>query len=82
MLINTVSKFSASNNDVSKSIIKRVFGRSIPDGVDYVGVEDDINSGDKIVCWTTETGKHSMTLDTENMEDSLTSVLVTMRMTC
>ena len=82
MLINTVSKFSAPNNDISKSIIKRLFGRALPYGVLYVSVEDDINSGDKIVCWTTETDRHSMALDQENMEDSLTSILVTMRMTC
>ena len=82
MRINTVSKFSAPNNDVSKSIITCMFGRSIPDGVMYVGVEDDINDNQKIVCWVTNTGSHSMTLDQENMEDSLTSILVTMRMTC
>jgi hypothetical protein len=82
MAISTVSKFSAPNTDWTKGIIKRIFGRSIPDGVLHVDLEDDINNGDKLVNWITATGKHSMTLDTENMEDSLTSVLVTMRMTC
>lgn len=80
MRINTVSKFSGPNEHFAKDIIKRIFGRILPDGVLYVSVEDDINSGDKIVCWTTETDRYSMALNGENMEDSLTSVLVTMRM--
>ena len=82
MVISTVSKFSAPNTDLTGSIIKRIFGRSIPDGVLHVEVEDNIHSGDKIVKWITVTGKHSMAINQENIEDSLTSVLVTMRMTC
>lgn len=82
MAISTVSKFSGPNTDITGSIFRRLFGHPIPDGVLHVDLQDDTNSGNKVVRWITATGKHSMPINGENMEDSLTSVLVTMRMTC
>jgi hypothetical protein len=82
MAINTVSKFSGPNTDFTGSILRRIFGYPLPEGVLHVDLENDITTDLKKVRWITKTGTHSMTLDLENLQDQMIALQVTMRMTC
>lgn len=58
------------------------FGREIPKGIFDIDVINNFVDDNKLVCWRTKTGNHTMPIDPDNLDDSLTAVIVTMRMTC
>jgi hypothetical protein len=58
------------------------FGREVPKGVSDINVINNFVDDNKLVCWRTKTGNHTMSTDADNLNDSLTALIVTMRMTC
>jgi hypothetical protein len=78
MAINTVPNVVIQN---STRIIS-FFGREVPKGVTHIDVINNFVDDSKLACWTTKTGNHTMPIDLDNLDDSLTAVIVTMRMTC